>query len=138
MADLENPRWEAFAQARARSLNMTAAYKAAGYKTSRGAASRLNKKPPVEARLGELLVQREALREARIEETIVALVAMAAVADLKNGAGLKEARAARLEAHRLGGLLTQRQEEEAWTPPRRMTTAEWVETFVPKSLAARE
>ena len=132
MSDLENPGWEAFAQGRARDLNMTDAYVAAGYKHSRGAGSRLNKKPEVKRRLAELLVQRAAIRAARIEETIVALVAMAEGADLKSGAGLKEARAARLEAHRLNGLLAQRREAETWEPqPRPMTEAEWDAKYGP-------
>ncbi len=137
MGDLENPGWEAFAQARVQGQTMTEAYLTAGYKPSRGAASRLNAKPPVRARIGELLIQREALRKARLEETIVALVAMADRADLTNGAGLKEARAARLEAHRLCALLTQRRETEAWTPPREMTEAEWDAKYGPDAPGSR-
>jgi len=130
MSDLENPGWEAFAQGRARGLNMTNAYVAAGYKHSRGAASRVNGKPLVKKRLEELLIQREALRKARLEETIVALVALAEGADLKSGAGVKEARAARLEAHRLSVLLTQRREAETCEPdPPPMAKAEWIAKY---------
>jgi phage terminase small subunit len=125
MADLENRGWEAFAQGRAQGLNMTKAYEAAGYKFNRSAASRLNNKPAVSKRLEELLIQREALREARLEETIVALVSMARDADPKNGVSLKEARTARLEAHRLSGLLAQQREAEAYEPPRGLSDEAW-------------
>ena len=125
MSDLENPRWEAFVQQRADGLNVTDAYVAAGHKRNRGAGSRVAKEPEVVKRLAELLIQREALCKARIEETIVALVAMAEGADLKSGAGIKEARAARLEAHRLNGLLARGREEKAWEPPRVLTDEEW-------------
>jgi alkylation response protein AidB-like acyl-CoA dehydrogenase len=131
MADSENPGWEAFARGRARGLNMTNAYGEAGYKHSRGAGSRLNKNPLVQMRIAELLIQRDALREARLEETIVALVTLARGADPKNGAALREARAARLEAHRLGGLLTQRRKAETWEPPPPMTEAEWEAKYGP-------
>ena len=129
MSDLENPGWEAFVQERADGLNIIDAYVAAGHKRSRSAGSRVSKEPEVVKRLAELLIQREALCKARIEETIVALVAMAEGADLKSGAGIKEARAARLEAHRLNGLLAKRRAEEAWEPPREMTEAEWVAKY---------
>ena len=131
MSDLENPGWEAFVQERADGLDITGAYVAAGHKRNRGAGSRVAKEPEVVKRLAQLLIQREALCKARLEETIAALVAMAEGADLKSGAGIKEARAARLEAHRLNGLLAKRREEEAWEPPHVMTEAEWDAKYGP-------
>ena len=125
MPELENPGWEAFVQGRVRGLTITDAYVAAGHKRSRGAANRLDRLPQVEKRLAERLIQRQALGKAQTEETIVALVAMAEGADLKSGAGIREARVARLEAHRLCELLTREREAETWEPPREMTEAEW-------------
>jgi hypothetical protein len=138
MPELENPDWEAFVQARARGLAVTEAWRAAGHKRSRGDRRRLYRAPEVNRRLAELLVQREALRKAHMEETIEALVAMAEGADLKTGVGIKEARAARLEAHRLSALLARRHEAETWAPPRPMTEAEWEAKYGPDAPTASE
>jgi hypothetical protein len=138
MPELQNPGWEAFAQALARGAAVTQAEQAAGGKRSRGARRRIARSPEVNHRVAELLVQREALRKARMEETIEALVAMADGADLKTGVGIKEARAARLEAHRLSALLARRQEAEAWRPPRPMTEAEWDAKYGPDAPTASD
>ena len=138
MPELENPGWEAFAQARARGVAVTQAWQAAGVKRSRGARRRIERSPQINRRLAELLLQREALRKAQMEETIEALVAMAEGADLKTGVGIKEARAARLEAHRLSALLARRHEAETWRPPRPMTEAEWDAKYGPDAPTASD
>ena len=138
MPELENPGWEAFAQARARGVAVTQAWQAAGHKRSRGDRRRIGRTPQVNRRLAELHLQREALRKAHMEETIEALVAMAEGADLKTGVGLKEARAARLEAHRLSALLARRHEAETWRPPRPMTEAEWDAKYGPDAPTASD
>jgi hypothetical protein len=131
MPELQNPVWEAFVQARARGSSVTEAWQGAGGERSRGDRRRIHRIPEVDRRLAELLVQREALRKAHMEETIGALVAMAEGADLKTGVGLREARAARLEAHRLSALLARRRDAETWAPPRPMTEAEWEAKYGP-------
>jgi hypothetical protein len=131
MTDRQNPGRDAFIQARARGLNSADAHVAAGYTRCRAAAGRVAKRPEVEARLAQLLIPRQALREARVEETILALLAMAEVAGLKSGAGIREARAARLEAHRLSSSLSRRPPAEPWEPPRPMTEEEWEAKYGP-------
>ncbi len=131
MPKLTNPGWEAYAQARARGLTLADAWRAGGQRRSRVARGRVDTRPEMHNRLDELRLERAALRKAQMEETIAALVAMAESADLKTGAGIKEARAARLEAHRLSAVLTQRHEAEAWEPPRPMSEAEWEAKYGP-------
>jgi hypothetical protein len=138
MPQLEHPDWEAFAQARARGETVTQAWRSAGGKRSRGDRRRIGRRPPLTRRLAELHLQREALRKAHMEETIEALVAMADGADLTTGVGIREARAARLEAHRLSALLARRHDAETWAPPRPMTEAEWDARYGPDAPAASE
>ena len=120
MPDLNNPGWEAFAQGHA-----------AGNCAKGASAWRIHYRRGVKARIAELAKQHATLREANLEETLLALLGLASRTDPKTAAGAKEARASRLEAHRLGGLLVQRREAEAWTPPREMTEAEWDAKYGP-------
>lgn len=129
MADLDRPQWEAFARALATGMTKTAAYTAAGYKKSCGAASRLSQKPPVKARVKELVILRDTLRTARLEETIVALLVVAHRPEPKTGAELKEARLAQMEAHRMCGLLTSARDSRPRALPRPMTEAEWTAKY---------
>ena len=138
MPELQHPDWEAFAQARARGVAVTQAEQAADGKRCPGARRRTERSPEINRRLAELRVQREALRKAHMEETIEALVAMAEGADLKTGVGIREARAARLEAHRLSALLARRHEAETWEPPRPMTEAEWEAKYGPDAPTASD
>jgi hypothetical protein len=134
MPELKNPAWEAFAQGRARGLSLKGAYIAAGYsaKSSSGPAS-VHAHEEVKTRIEELVKQHALLHEANLEETIVALLDLAAKIDSTTAAGAKEARASRLEAHRLNGLLAARREDAAWTPPRQMTEAEWDAKYGPNA-----
>jgi len=132
MPELKNAGWEAFAQGYARGLSQKAAYVAAGYSAgSNSAPTRLFKRDCVKERIAELVAQHERLREASLEETILAMLVLATKGNLETAAGAKEARTARLEAHRLRSQLTARREAEAWTPPREMTEAEWEAKYGP-------
>jgi hypothetical protein len=132
MPHLNNAGWEAFAQGLARGLSKKAAYGAAGFAAAASnAPTRLSRRECVKERVDELMAQQALLRKASLEETILALLDLASKTELKTAAGAKEARAARLEAWRLSGLLSQRREAETWTPPREMTEAEWDAKYGP-------
>jgi hypothetical protein len=121
MPELKNAGWEAFAQAHARGL---------GLRDAR-APWRLAYHQGVRARVADLARRHATLREANLEETILALLELATRIDPKIAAGAREARAARLEAWRLSRLLTARRAAETWTPPREMTEAEWDARYGP-------
>jgi len=132
MPELKNAGWEASAQGYARGLSQQEACVAAGYSPkSNNTPSRVFCHECVKARIAELEAQHVSLREANLEETILAMLDLAANGDRKTAAGAKEARTARLEAWRLSGLLAARREAEAWTPPREMTEAEWEAKYGP-------
>jgi hypothetical protein len=132
MPELTNAAWEAAAQGHARGLTQQEACIAAGYSAkSNSAPARVFRRECVKARVAELVKQRGSLRAANLEETILAMLDLAAKTDLTTAAGVKEARAARLEAHRLNGLLATKREAEAWTPPHVMTEAEWDAKYGP-------
>jgi len=127
---LTDPRHEAFAVARARGANRTAAYVEAGFAPHRSGASKLAKKPKMTSRIAELDREGAMIRQASVKETIVHLIGLAeACATLKSAAGLKEARVARLEANRLFDRL----EREAQCPPqpydKELTQEEWVALY---------
>ena len=121
MPELNNTGREAFAQAHARD------------NSGRGVCApwRIYYRAGVKARIAELAKQHASLRQANLEETLLALLDLATRIDAKTAAGAKEARAARLEAHRLSGLLASVREAETWTPPREMTEAEWEAKYGP-------
>lgn len=132
MPQLKNAGWEAFAQACARGLSQKKAYVAAGYsEKSSGGPSGVYNHEAVKVRIAELEARNKSLRGANIEETILALLDLAAKTNTDAAAGAKEARAARLEAHRLNALLAAKREAESWTPPREMTEAEWTAKYGP-------
>jgi len=127
---LTDPRREAFARAFARCGNRAAAYRAAGFTGGRGAASKMAALAPVAARIAELAERRAKLERAGLEDTIADLLAMAAGADaLNSAAAFKEARIARLEAHRLRETLAAREDDEARPIERQLTQDEWNEQF---------
>jgi len=133
MSQLKNPGWEASAQGYARGLSQQEACIAAGYSPkSNSAPGRIFSDEGVKARVAELAKQHDSLRAANLEETILAMLDLAATCDRTTAAGAKEARAARLEAHRLSGVLATRREAQAWEPmPREMTEAEWDAKYGP-------
>jgi hypothetical protein len=127
MPQLKNPGWEAFARAHVAGC------------LAKGASApwRLFYRAGVKARIAELVTRQATMREASLEETILALLDLASGTDQKTAAGAREARAARLEAHRLNGLLAARREAETWTPPREMTEAEWEAKYGPDAPGSR-
>jgi hypothetical protein len=107
MPPLQNPRHEAFAQARAKGAGLQDAFEDAGLAPDRSHACRLAKRDDVAARTAELRAAREKAEESDPQAIIDALIRMARDSEvLKTSAGLKEARINRLEADRLRTALT--------------------------------
>ena len=113
----------------ARGRSKAAAYVEAGYAASRSGGTRTMARPGVAARIAELTAQREATHEASLATTVLELLALAKCADTASAAGAKEARLARLEAHRLWEALERREEAESRPADRELTEAEWEARF---------
>jgi hypothetical protein len=130
---LPNPRHEHFTQGLARGLTQVAAYAAAGYRPSSNGASRLAKQKAVIARIGELKLQRERVRQSGLAETIAALTILAErCAELTSAAAITEARLIRLEANRLGKALAIEEAEAALEPDpldEDISQAEWLRRY---------
>ena len=110
MPILENPRHEAFAQARAKGAGLDDAYEAAGFAPGNKHASRLALRPEVAERVMELRVKFDA-EGANDQAVIAALLRLAeASAALATPAAIKEARLTLMEAHRLRACLALDQE----------------------------
>jgi cellobiose-specific phosphotransferase system component IIA len=106
MPILQNPRHEAFAQARAKGALMDDAYESAGFAPGNGHASRLAKQPEMIERVAELRAQQADANDANAQAVIAELIRMAKAGEaLKTPAGVKEARINLLEAHRLADTL---------------------------------
>jgi hypothetical protein len=102
MALLENPRHEAFAQARARGVSPDQAYEDAGFVPGHNHASRLSMRPEIAERIAEVRAQLTHLDEARTHGVISALLRAAKASEATpTAAALKEIRLTLLEAHRL-------------------------------------
>ena len=102
MPILQNPRHEAFAQARAKGALLDDAYEDAGFAPGNGHASRLALTPKLAERIGELRALNARLDEANPQAMIAALLALAEAGEaLADGAGVREARLALLDAWRL-------------------------------------
>ena len=113
MPELNHAGREAFAQARARGHDPTAAYVAAGYSPGGGGPSRVSGRADVKARMAELRVGRDALRKASLEETVLAILDLATRGDQTTASGRREARTARLDAYRLNGLLAEERQSKS-------------------------
>ena len=102
MSALENPRYEAFAQSRARGAFLEDAYEDAGYTAHNGHSSRVANRVEVRERISELHSEQARAEEASPRAIIEALVRMARAAETSTSpAGAKEARINLLEALRL-------------------------------------
>ena len=102
MPALENPRYEAFAQSRARGAFLEDAYEDAGYTAHNGHSSRVANRLEVRERISELHSEQARAEEASPRAIIEALVRMARAAETTTSpAGAKEARINLLEALRL-------------------------------------
>jgi hypothetical protein len=129
MPDLKNPRHEAIAREAAGGANRRAARVAAGY--SPCGFDRADHRPAFRSRTAELRVRRDALAGAGLEQTILALLDLATTGDHTNAAARKEARAARLEAHRLNAVLTRKREYESYEIPLPLTEEQWNAKYGP-------
>jgi hypothetical protein len=106
MPTLDNPRYEAFAQARAKGARLDDAYEDAGFVLCKGHSSRLARRPDVAERIAELRVQRNKAEDISPQKVIATLLRMAKAGEASQNASLlKEARLALLDAARLQGAL---------------------------------
>jgi hypothetical protein len=120
MPILENPRLEAFAQARARGALLDDAYEAAGYVLARGHSSRLAKRPDVAERLGELRAELASAEDVSPRAFVLALLRVAKAAEeAKTPTSVREARLALVDAAKL-----QRALEESHRADRRNLTVD--------------
>ena len=102
MPTLDHPRYEAFAQARAKGARLDDAYEDAGFVLCKGHSSRLARRPEVAERIAELRAQRNEAEDVSPQRVIASLLRMAKAGEgSQNAALLKEARLALLDAARL-------------------------------------
>jgi hypothetical protein len=128
---LAKPTYEAVAQARARGLDNTGAYAEAGFRgKGRGSApGRVARRVEVVARIDFLAATATRLQQAGLEQTILALLDLAAETGAATAAAAKEARLARLEAYRLACALDEGRARAALVPERELTEEEWVAKY---------
>jgi hypothetical protein len=108
MPILQNPRHEAFAQARARGVGLEDAYEDAGYMQGNGHASRLALTKDVAERIAEIKAARADEEEVSSGMVKAALIRMAkAGEELKTAAAIREARLTMMEAWNVQQLVEQ-------------------------------
>jgi hypothetical protein len=114
MPTLDNPRYEAFAQARAKGARLDDAFEDAGFVLNKGHSSRLARRPEVAERIAELRAQRNEADDISPQKVIATLLRMAKAGEgSENAALLKEARLALLDAARLhGGVVDGRRHDQ--------------------------
>jgi hypothetical protein len=106
MPTLDNPRYEAFAQARAKGARLDDAYEDAGFVLCKGHPSRLARRPEVAERIAELRRMRNEADDISPQRVIASLLRMAKAGEASPDAALvKEARLALLDAARVHGLV---------------------------------
>ena len=111
MPILQNPRQEAFAQARAKGALLDDAYEIAGFAPGQRHASRLARQPEVAERIGELLVARTEAKTTDARTVIAALLRLAdAGPAVANPSAIHETRLVLLDACRLMGELEKARE----------------------------
>ena len=129
MPILQNPRHEAFAQARARGAALKDAFEDAGYAPDRSHASRLGREPMVAERIAELRAQQVDIAEAGPHAVIAALLRMAKAGEAEaTPAALREVRLNLLEVDRLREALLARRDGDR-------AQAEYMEIFSDNSAA---
>ncbi len=102
MPFLQNPRHEAFAQARAKGARLEDAYEDAGFTPGHGHSSRLALQPAVAERIAELRALNARMTDANPALTVAALLQLADFAPGFGGAAaVKEARMALMDACRV-------------------------------------
>jgi hypothetical protein len=132
---VNDQRLEDFARRRASGASQVAAAAGAGYRITGSSASKLARRADVAARIAELKGQTQAVKGAELAETIIALLALAKTCEgLKSATALKEARLARLEAHRLYGAMALKA-LQADRRPRIVTLneEEWTKKYGPQA-----
>ena len=111
MPILQNPRQEAFAQARAGGARLDDAYEAAGFAPGHGHASRMARRAEVAERIGELLAARTEAGPTDARTVIAALLRLAdAGPAVANPSAIHETRLVLLDACRLMGELEKARE----------------------------
>ena len=99
MPALDNPRWEAFCQARAKGMRLDDAYERAGFVLAKGHSSRLSKRPEVAARIADLRNLLHADSDVHRASLIAGLLRIARASEaLATPAGAREARMALVDA----------------------------------------
>ncbi|MGI8840972.1 MAG: hypothetical protein ACR2F8_09385 [Caulobacteraceae bacterium] len=113
MPILDNPRHEAFCQARAKGFSPEDAYEEAGFSPGNEHAARLGRRPEVRARLGELRAEQSDIGGAKLRAVIATLLRLTAASEaLESPAAIKEGRETLLEAYRLAEILTRERKDE--------------------------
>ena len=113
MPILQNPRQEAFAQARAKGALLDDAYEIAGFAPGHRHASRLARQPDVAERIGELLVARTEAKPTDARTVIAALLRLAdAGPAVANPSAIHETRLVLLDACRLMGEIEKAREHD--------------------------
>jgi hypothetical protein len=135
MAELPDPRQEAFAHAKARGLSARAAAREAGYARDGENGSKVARRPHVAARVVELAAENAELERAGLAPTIIELARLARLGEkLKTPAAVREARLARVEAHqlyeRLRPALDPVAEARKWDE---LSNDEWLLLYAPPS-----
>lgn len=111
MPVLKNQRHERFAQELAKGAPAIEAYKKAGYRPDRGAASRLSSKVSVKARVQELLGNAALRTEVTVSRVTENLVRIADKAEkIGESNGLSVARSAWMDAAKINGLVKEKHE----------------------------
>ncbi len=113
MPILQNPRHEAFAQARARGALLEEAYETAGFVPGLGHASRLGKTPEIVERIAELNAARFESHDVSPAVMIDALLRVAKSSEaLATVGGIEQARLAILEAQEISQAMARRRKTD--------------------------
>jgi hypothetical protein len=113
MPILQNPRHEAFAQARAKGMRLDDAYEDAGFVPDAGHGHRLAHRDDVARRIAELRAEQVELNDAAPKAVIATLLRIAKAGEAAaTPAAIKEARLSLLEARRLSEELAKAREAE--------------------------
>ena len=129
MPILQNPRHEAFAQARARGAALKDAFEDAGYAPDPSHASRLGREPLVAERIAELRAKQIEMADAGPQAVIAALLRMAKAGEAETTpAALREVRLNLLEVDRLREALLKRRHGDR-------AQAEFLDIFTDDSVA---
>ncbi len=109
MPTLDNPRHEAFCQARARGFSPGDAYEDAGFAPGNGHSHRLLRHPEVIARTAELRAEQADISGANLRGVVAAMLRLSAASEAMESPGaIKEGRETLLQAYRLAETFADR------------------------------